>query len=146
MNFLDKLYVILMNLLIEGFIDLIYTFILFSQSFLAVDLMRNGAQPTVACKTAISRIKKYHPDFFGAIICANTTGGYGEEMLISDVFPKTFCVLILNMNNNKGIFYQNFCPKVLLVTSVLGLASSPSWWLTHRQTNLRCRRWTAFEL
>lgn len=50
----------------------------FGQSFLAVDLMRNGAQPTVACKMAISRIKKYYPDFFGALICANTTGGYGK--------------------------------------------------------------------
>jgi len=39
--------------------------------------MRNGAQPTAACEMAISRIKKYYPDFFGAVICANTTGGYG---------------------------------------------------------------------
>lgn len=49
----------------------------FLPSFLAVELMRNGAQPTVACRTAINRIKKYYPDFFGAVICANTAGDYG---------------------------------------------------------------------
>ncbi|XP_067247846.1 N(4)-(beta-N-acetylglucosaminyl)-L-asparaginase-like isoform X2 [Chanodichthys erythropterus] len=49
----------------------------FLPSFLAVDLMRKGIQPTVACETAITRIKKYYSDFFGALICANTTGGYG---------------------------------------------------------------------
>lgn len=48
------------------------------QSFLAVELMRNGTQPTTACEIAISRIKKYYPKFFGAVICANTTGGYGK--------------------------------------------------------------------
>lgn len=49
----------------------------FLPSFLAVELMRSGAEPSIACKTAISRIKKYYPTFFGAVICANTTGGYG---------------------------------------------------------------------
>ncbi|XP_052011079.1 N(4)-(beta-N-acetylglucosaminyl)-L-asparaginase isoform X2 [Xyrauchen texanus] len=49
----------------------------FLPSFLAVELMRSGTEPSVACKTAISRIKKYYPNFFGAVICANTTGGYG---------------------------------------------------------------------
>ncbi|XP_046878081.1 N(4)-(beta-N-acetylglucosaminyl)-L-asparaginase isoform X2 [Hypomesus transpacificus] len=45
--------------------------------FLAVELMRTGADPSSACKTAISRIKRYYPEFFGAVICANTTGHYG---------------------------------------------------------------------
>ncbi|XP_067103847.1 N(4)-(beta-N-acetylglucosaminyl)-L-asparaginase isoform X3 [Osmerus mordax] len=45
--------------------------------FLAVELMRTGAAPSSACKTAISRIKRYYPEFFGAVICANTTGHYG---------------------------------------------------------------------
>lgn len=40
--------------------------------------MRAGADPSVACKTAIGRIKRHHPQFFGAIICANVTGHYGE--------------------------------------------------------------------
>lgn len=47
-------------------------------SFLAVELMRSGAEPTAACQAAIYRIKKYYPEVFGAIICANNTGGFGE--------------------------------------------------------------------
>ncbi|XP_034399226.1 N(4)-(beta-N-acetylglucosaminyl)-L-asparaginase isoform X1 [Cyclopterus lumpus] len=46
-------------------------------SYLAVELMRAGADPSAACKTAISRIKRHYSGFFGAIICANTTGHYG---------------------------------------------------------------------
>ncbi|KAK5896704.1 hypothetical protein CesoFtcFv8_009840 [Champsocephalus esox] len=49
----------------------------FLPSYLAVELMRAGADPSAACKTAISRIKRHYSDFFGAIICANTTGHYG---------------------------------------------------------------------
>uniref|UniRef100_UPI003AAC50BC N(4)-(beta-N-acetylglucosaminyl)-L-asparaginase isoform X2 n=1 Tax=Centroberyx gerrardi TaxID=166262 RepID=UPI003AAC50BC len=46
-------------------------------SYLAVELMRAGADPSAACKTAIFRIKRHYPEFFGAVICANTTGHYG---------------------------------------------------------------------
>ncbi|XP_030001976.1 N(4)-(beta-N-acetylglucosaminyl)-L-asparaginase-like [Sphaeramia orbicularis] len=49
----------------------------FLPSYLAVELMRAGADPSTACKTAISRIKRHYSEFFGAIICANTTGHYG---------------------------------------------------------------------
>ncbi|XP_074505292.1 N(4)-(beta-N-acetylglucosaminyl)-L-asparaginase isoform X1 [Sebastes fasciatus] len=49
----------------------------FLPSYLAVELMRAGADPSAACKTAISRIKRHYSEFFGAIICANTTGHYG---------------------------------------------------------------------
>ncbi|KAK7922209.1 hypothetical protein WMY93_009111 [Mugilogobius chulae] len=49
----------------------------FLPSYLAVEQMRAGADPSAACKTAISRIKKHYAGFFGAIICANTTGHYG---------------------------------------------------------------------
>uniref|UniRef100_A0A3Q3VS42 Uncharacterized protein n=1 Tax=Mola mola TaxID=94237 RepID=A0A3Q3VS42_MOLML len=49
----------------------------FLPSYLAVELMRAGADPSEACRTAISRIKRHYSDFFGAIICANTTGHYG---------------------------------------------------------------------
>ncbi|KAM3612006.1 uncharacterized protein V6R79_000865 [Siganus canaliculatus] len=49
----------------------------FLPSYLAVELMRAGADPSAACKTAISRIKRHYPQFFGAVICANTTGHYG---------------------------------------------------------------------
>uniref|UniRef100_A0A7N6AK57 N(4)-(Beta-N-acetylglucosaminyl)-L-asparaginase n=1 Tax=Anabas testudineus TaxID=64144 RepID=A0A7N6AK57_ANATE len=48
----------------------------FLPSYLAVELMRAGADPSAACKTAISRIKRHYSEFFGAIICANTTGHY----------------------------------------------------------------------
>ncbi|XP_029021179.1 N(4)-(beta-N-acetylglucosaminyl)-L-asparaginase [Betta splendens] len=48
----------------------------FLPSYLAVELMRAGADPSAACKAAISRIKRHHSEFFGAIICANTTGHY----------------------------------------------------------------------
>ncbi|XP_074761885.1 N(4)-(beta-N-acetylglucosaminyl)-L-asparaginase isoform X2 [Athene noctua] len=43
----------------------------------AVEYMRMGTDPTVACQKVISRIQKYSPKFFGAVICANTTGSYG---------------------------------------------------------------------
>ncbi|CAL8354623.1 unnamed protein product [Merluccius merluccius] len=49
----------------------------FLPSFLAVELMRSGFDPSVACKVAVSRTKKHYPQFFGAVICANTTGHYG---------------------------------------------------------------------
>ncbi|XP_061582167.1 N(4)-(beta-N-acetylglucosaminyl)-L-asparaginase isoform X2 [Cololabis saira] len=49
----------------------------FLPSYLAVELMRAGTDPSDACKSAISRIKRHYPEFFGAIICANTTGHYG---------------------------------------------------------------------
>ncbi|XP_070613569.1 N(4)-(beta-N-acetylglucosaminyl)-L-asparaginase [Erythrolamprus reginae] len=49
----------------------------FLPSYQAVEYMRLGLDPTMACQKVISRIQKYHPYFFGAIICANTSGSYG---------------------------------------------------------------------
>lgn len=49
-----------------------------ANSYLAVEQMRAGADPSTACKTAILRIKRHYAEFFGAVICANTTGHYGE--------------------------------------------------------------------
>ncbi|XP_029436418.1 N(4)-(beta-N-acetylglucosaminyl)-L-asparaginase [Rhinatrema bivittatum] len=49
----------------------------FLPSYQAVEYMRAGADPTTACQKVISRIQKYEPEFFGAVICANTTGSYG---------------------------------------------------------------------
>lgn len=43
--------------------------------------MRGGESPTTACRKVISRIQKYFPKFFGAVICANMTGSYGESNL-----------------------------------------------------------------
>ncbi|MGH0153223.1 UNVERIFIED_CONTAM: hypothetical protein FKN15_049596 [Acipenser sinensis] len=50
----------------------------FLPSYQAVEYMSSGIDPTTACRKVIDRIKKYYPGFFGAVICANTTGGYGK--------------------------------------------------------------------
>ncbi|TRY89033.1 hypothetical protein DNTS_022157 [Danionella cerebrum] len=63
-------------------------------------LPRNGAQPTVACTSAISRIKKYYPDFFGALICANTTGGYGAACNKRPGFSQ-FPFMVVNQQTNR---------------------------------------------
>lgn len=39
--------------------------------------MRRGVDPNLAARTAILRIVKYYPEFFGAIIAVNTGGLYG---------------------------------------------------------------------
>ncbi|XP_020853488.1 LOW QUALITY PROTEIN: N(4)-(beta-N-acetylglucosaminyl)-L-asparaginase [Phascolarctos cinereus] len=49
----------------------------FLPSYQAVEYMRKGNDPTLACQKVISRIQQYYPEFFGAVICANTTGSYG---------------------------------------------------------------------
>uniref|UniRef100_A0A480T3W2 N(4)-(Beta-N-acetylglucosaminyl)-L-asparaginase n=1 Tax=Sus scrofa TaxID=9823 RepID=A0A480T3W2_PIG len=50
----------------------------FLPSYQAVEYMRRGKDPTTACQKVISRIQKYFPNFFGAVICANVTGSYGR--------------------------------------------------------------------
>ncbi|XP_055423440.1 N(4)-(beta-N-acetylglucosaminyl)-L-asparaginase [Bubalus kerabau] len=49
----------------------------FVPSYQAVEYMRRGENPTTACEKVISRIQKYFPKFFGAVICANVNGSYG---------------------------------------------------------------------
>uniref|UniRef100_A0A8D0GZ73 N(4)-(Beta-N-acetylglucosaminyl)-L-asparaginase n=1 Tax=Sphenodon punctatus TaxID=8508 RepID=A0A8D0GZ73_SPHPU len=49
----------------------------FLPSYQAVEYMRTGVDPTMACQKVIYRIQNYAPEFFGAVICANTTGSYG---------------------------------------------------------------------
>ncbi|XP_038611264.1 N(4)-(beta-N-acetylglucosaminyl)-L-asparaginase [Tachyglossus aculeatus] len=53
------------------------TMMRFLPSYQAVEYMRAGDDPASACKKVISRIQKHVPHFFGAVICANITGGYG---------------------------------------------------------------------
>uniref|UniRef100_A0A3B3ZVR1 N(4)-(Beta-N-acetylglucosaminyl)-L-asparaginase n=1 Tax=Periophthalmus magnuspinnatus TaxID=409849 RepID=A0A3B3ZVR1_9GOBI len=65
----------------------------FLPSYLAVEQMRSGADPSAACKTAISRIKRHYADFFGAIICANTTGHYGAACNSVDGFSQFFYMI-----------------------------------------------------
>ncbi|XP_055522052.1 LOW QUALITY PROTEIN: N(4)-(beta-N-acetylglucosaminyl)-L-asparaginase-like [Leucoraja erinacea] len=49
----------------------------FLPSYQAVEYMRMGIDPITACQKVIRRIQKYHPNLFGAVICANKTGSYG---------------------------------------------------------------------
>lgn len=49
----------------------------FLPSFIAVEQMRNGAEPSAAAATAISRISRIYPSSHAAVIALNTTGGYG---------------------------------------------------------------------
>ncbi|XP_078071229.1 N(4)-(beta-N-acetylglucosaminyl)-L-asparaginase [Mustelus asterias] len=60
----------------------------FLPSYQAVEYMRLGVDPTTACRKAINRIQKYYPKFFGAIICANRTGGYGAACSKSPGFDQ----------------------------------------------------------
>ncbi|XP_052018255.1 N(4)-(beta-N-acetylglucosaminyl)-L-asparaginase [Apodemus sylvaticus] len=53
------------------------TLLRFLPSYQAVEYMRGGDDPAIACRKVISRIQTYYPDFFGAVICANVTGSYG---------------------------------------------------------------------
>ncbi|XP_062855954.1 N(4)-(beta-N-acetylglucosaminyl)-L-asparaginase [Trichomycterus rosablanca] len=80
----------------------------FLPSFLAVELMRSGMDPSTACKTAISRIKKHYPYFFGAIVCANTTGGYGAACNKVSGFS-TFSFMVSNPQTNKPVQMKVDC-------------------------------------
>jgi hypothetical protein len=46
-------------------------------SLIAVEKMRNGANPEEAAKMALSRIVKFYPNFSGALIAVNIAGAYG---------------------------------------------------------------------
>ncbi|MBN3284064.1 ASPG asparaginase, partial [Polyodon spathula] len=50
----------------------------FLPSYQAVEYRSIGIDPTTACRKVITRMKKYYPGFFGAVISANTTGSYGK--------------------------------------------------------------------
>ncbi|MEQ2224807.1 hypothetical protein ILYODFUR_011306 [Ilyodon furcidens] len=87
----------------------------FLPSYLAVELMRNGADPSAACKSAISRIKQHYSDFFGAIICANTTGHYGECMGSQmDSFPKVMTHICWDEGEKLNIM-DRFSPNSLIM-------------------------------
>uniref|UniRef100_A0A1I8BVF6 N(4)-(beta-N-acetylglucosaminyl)-L-asparaginase n=1 Tax=Meloidogyne hapla TaxID=6305 RepID=A0A1I8BVF6_MELHA len=49
----------------------------FVPSFLVVELMRQGKSPTEATSEAILRIKRFYPNFFGAIIATDINGNFG---------------------------------------------------------------------
>ncbi|XP_069049014.1 N(4)-(beta-N-acetylglucosaminyl)-L-asparaginase [Lepisosteus oculatus] len=74
----------------------------FLPSFFAVELMRQGMNPAAACETAIARIKEHVPCFFGALICANATGGYGAACNKVQGFSQ-FPFMIYNSELNSAI-------------------------------------------
>ncbi|XP_062332170.1 N(4)-(beta-N-acetylglucosaminyl)-L-asparaginase isoform X1 [Osmerus eperlanus] len=80
----------------------------FLPSFLAVELMRTGAAPSSACKTTISRIKRYYPEFFGAVICANTTGHYGAACNKLPGFSK-FSFMVSDSQSNVPLLKSVDC-------------------------------------
>ncbi|CAJ1059060.1 N(4)-(beta-N-acetylglucosaminyl)-L-asparaginase [Xyrichtys novacula] len=80
----------------------------FLPSYLAVELMRAGADPSAACKTAISRIKRHYSEFFGAIICANTTGHYGAACNKVDGFSQ-FHFMVSNSESDTPLLKSVDC-------------------------------------
>ncbi|KAF5922452.1 hypothetical protein HPG69_009496 [Diceros bicornis minor] len=72
----------------------------FLPSYQAVEYMRGGADPTTACQKVISRIHKYFPNFFGAVICANVTGSYGAACHKLPTFTQ-FSFMVYNSLNNQ---------------------------------------------
>lgn len=80
----------------------------FLPSYLAVELMRAGADPSAACKSAISRIKRHYSEFFGAIICANTTGHYGAACNKVAGFTQ-FHFMVANSQTNTPILKSVDC-------------------------------------
>lgn len=49
--------------------------------------MRRGSSPESAARTAILRIVKYYPDFFGAVVTVNIDGSYGAACNGMESFP-----------------------------------------------------------
>jgi len=62
--------------------------------------MRRGEDPTIACQKVISRIQKYFPNFFGAVICANVTGSYGAACSKLPTFTQ-FSFMVYNSLKNQ---------------------------------------------
>ena len=50
----------------------------FCYRYHTVLLMGEGQSPTEAAREVITRIGSFYPEFNGAIIAVNVTGGYGE--------------------------------------------------------------------
>ncbi|XP_054421799.1 N(4)-(beta-N-acetylglucosaminyl)-L-asparaginase [Pteronotus mesoamericanus] len=74
----------------------------FLPSYQAVEYMRRGENPTLACQKVISRIHKYFPKFFGAVICANVTGSYGAACNKLPTFTQ-FHFMVYNSLKNQPV-------------------------------------------
>lgn len=78
------------------------TLLRFLPSYQAVEYMRGGDDPARACQKVISRIQKYYPKFFGAVICANVTGSYGAACNRLPTFTQ-FSFMVYNSLHNQAI-------------------------------------------
>lgn len=59
----------------------------FLPSFLAVEYLRSGSPPDEAAHRALHRIKKFHPNYYGAVIVLKKNGEYGVACNGMDEFP-----------------------------------------------------------
>lgn len=59
----------------------------FLPSYFAVECLRNGESPEGAARSAIKRIRKFYPKFFGGIVVLNKNGEYGAACNGMDKFP-----------------------------------------------------------
>ncbi|XP_062933275.1 N(4)-(beta-N-acetylglucosaminyl)-L-asparaginase [Cynocephalus volans] len=76
------------------------TLMRFLPSYQAVEYMRKGEDPTIACQKVIARIQKHFPKFFGAVICANVTGSYGAACNKLPTFTQ-FSFMVYNSLRNQ---------------------------------------------
>ena len=53
----------------------------FCPSFAAVQYLRLGCTPTIACEKALAPMRKYVPQAFGAIVCVAATGVHGAAAM-----------------------------------------------------------------
>jgi len=56
----------------------------FLPAFAAVNFMRAGDSPTIACQKAIEPITKFYPKAQGALLCMNAKGEFGASKLNFD--------------------------------------------------------------
>jgi len=55
-------------------------------SFVAVELMRSGIEPTAAATAAVKRVSRVYPSSSAAVIALNMTGDYGKPAVKSSSF------------------------------------------------------------
>ncbi|XP_050303242.1 N(4)-(Beta-N-acetylglucosaminyl)-L-asparaginase-like [Anthonomus grandis grandis] len=79
----------------------------FLPSFLAVEQMRQGATPSQAAQTAIDRITRKYPSFFGGIVAVDKNGTVGAACNGMDRFPYT----VANRTSNGAVVYYADCKQ-----------------------------------
>lgn len=69
-----------------------------------VELIRQGNSPSQAAKEAVNRIKRFYPNFFGAIVGATKNGEYGAACSGMNNFK--FSVNNAPLNSNGSTFTE----------------------------------------